>query len=335
MAPGPLMLDLESTQLTPDERELLSHPQVGGVILFARNVRDREQVGDLTADIRQLRPELLLAVDQEGGRVQRLRQGYTRFPAMAALGRKLVADPEGGAELLRDCGWLLAAEVIATGLDFSFAPVLDIDDGHCEVIADRSFSGDPAVATRAASLFIEGMHEAGMGATGKHFPGHGGVTADSHLETPRDLRSLGELETRDLIPFRQLLPVLDAVMPAHILFPAVDSHCVGFSRRWLGDILRGEMGFDGVIFSDDLSMKGADVAGGYPDKTDAALGAGCDMVLVCNNAAGARQVLVHLEKTGAAGSPRLERMRARRQWRWDELEHHDRRRSTRERLAVL
>ena len=334
MQPGPLMLDLEGTVVSTSERDLLRHPQVGGVILFARNVVDRRQVMALTAEIRGLRPDILIAVDQEGGRVQRLRDGFTRFPPMAALGRALAQDADG-ERLVRDCGWVLAAEVIASGLDFSFAPVLDVDDGHCQVIADRAFAGDPDLASRAAGLFIEGLREAGMAVTGKHFPGHGGVTADSHLETPRDSRTLDALEARDLIPFRALLAELDAVMPAHIVFPEVDDSCVGFSRRWLQDILRGELGFDGVIFSDDLSMKGADVAGGYPQKVAAALAAGCDMALVCNNRAGALEALAYLEQAPPPASSRLARMAARRQWDWQTLENAERRLATAARLSAL
>lgn len=335
MIPGPLMLDVEGLELTDRERELLRHPMTGGVILFARNVASQQQVAALTTEIRQLRPELLLAVDQEGGRVQRFRDGYTRFPAMAKLGALLEKSPSKGEALLRDSGWLLAAEVIASGVDFSFAPVLDVDDCNCDVIADRSFSPDPVLATLAARFFIQGMHEAGMAVTGKHFPGHGGVTADSHLETPRDDRTLDQLRARDIKPFASLADELDAVMPAHILFPRVDSNCVGFSPYWLQSILRGELGFRGVIFSDDLSMKGADIAGSYPAKAEAALRAGCDMVLVCNNRQGAIEVLEYLENTHQIPSSRLPAMKARKHWDWEQLAGNDRRNSVRERLALL
>lgn len=335
MLPGPLMLDLDGLALTAAERDLLRHPMTGGVILFARNFSSQQQVAALAAEIRQIRPQLLLAVDQEGGRVQRFRDGYTRFPPMAKLGALLEKSPPEGESLLRDSGWLLAAEVIASGVDFSFAPVLDVDDSTCDVIADRSFSPDPEIATRAARFFIQGMHEAGMAVTGKHFPGHGGVTADSHLETPQDDRTLEELRVRDIKPFARLANELDAVMPAHILFPRVDASCVGFSRYWLQDILRGKLGFNGVIFSDDLSMKGADMAGGYPEKTEAALQAGCDMVLVCNNRQGALEVLRYLENSGVQPSSRLPAMAARRCWSWVELEASARRQRTVRRLAAL
>jgi len=336
MAPGPLMLDLEGTSLTDGERELLTQSPVGGVIFFARNISSKEQFIALTAEVSALRPELLLAIDQEGGRVQRLREGYTILPPMQVLGNLLVTDSQRGAELLRNTGWLLAVEMIASGLDFSFAPVLDLDSSHCEVIANRSFSLDPEVAATAAGYFIEGMAEAGMAATGKHFPGHGGVTADSHLEIPYDSRSLEQLQDRDLLPFKTLSHKLQGIMPAHIVFPEVDDKAVGFSSYWLQNILRQELAFDGVIFSDDLSMKGADQMGSYAEKADAALRAGCDMVLVCNNRQGALEVLDFLQtSTELVTSSRLPVMKAQAQWQWAELMGDARWLATRETLSIL
>lgn len=325
MTAGPLMLDLDGTELTPEERELLSHPMVGGVIFFARNFESREQITALCHAIRQLRPALLLAVDQEGGRVQRFVEGYTRLPAMAKLAAADTGPGSRGQGLVHDTGWLMAAEVLASGVDFSFAPVLDVDRDQCAVIADRAFSDDPRRVAELAGRFIDGMHEAGMAATGKHFPGHGSVTADSHLEIPVDPRELPAIRARDLVPFAELADQLDAVMPAHIRFPAVDEHCVGFSRLWLQQLLRTDLGYDGVIFSDDLSMKGADVPGGYPQKAALALAAGCDMILVCNNRSGALEVIDYLERSAPQPSHRLSRMKARRQWSWQELEAHPRR----------
>jgi len=336
MAPGPLMLDLEGTSLSDDERDLLLQSPVGGVIFFARNISSKEQFIALTAEVSALRPELLLAIDQEGGRVQRLREGYTILPPMQFLGNLLVEDSQRGAELLRNTGWLLAVEMIASGLDFSFAPVLDLDSSHCEVIANRSFSLDPGIASAAAGYFIEGMAEAGMAATGKHFPGHGGVTADSHLEIPYDSRSLEQLQDRDLLPFKALSHKLQGIMPAHIVFPEVDDKAVGFSSYWLQNILRQELAFDGVIFSDDLSMKGADQMGSYAEKADAALRAGCDMVLVCNNRQGAVEVLDSLQtRAEPVVSPRLPVMKAKKQWQWSGLENDSRWQATREVLATL
>ena len=336
MAPGPLMLDLEGTSLSDTERDLLTQSPVGGVIFFARNISSKEQFMALTAEVSALRPELLLAIDQEGGRVQRLREGYTILPPMQRLGTLFTEDTTRGAELLHNTGWLLAVEMIASGLDFSFAPVLDLDSSHCEVIANRSFSPEPDITSAAAGFFIEGMAEAGMAATGKHFPGHGGVTADSHLEIPYDSRSLEQLKARDLLPFKALSPKLQGVMPAHIVFPEVDSKAVGFSSYWLQNILREELAFDGVIFSDDLSMKGADQLGTYAEKAEAALRAGCDMVLVCNNRQGALEVLEFLQtRAKSYSSPRLPVMKAQQQWHWTELMKDPRWLATRETLAAL
>lgn len=335
MSAGPLMLDLEGPELSAEERELVMRPEVGGIIMFARNIVSRGQIAELCQAIRELRAELLLAVDQEGGRVQRLREGYTLLPPMQWLGDLFRHDEQRGAELLKDTGWLMAAEVMASGFDFSFAPVLDLDRSRCEVIADRAFCDEPELAARAIACFIAGMHEAGMPATGKHFPGHGGVVADSHLETPHDLRSFDVLWRHDLLPFRVLAPHLQGVMPGHIVFPEIDTRAVGFSRYWLRDVLRGQLGFDGVIFSDDLSMKGADVAGGFDQKAEQALDAGCDMVLVCNNREGALMVADCLSARADTwpDADRLRRMKARRSWSWPVLEASDRRASIIERLA--
>jgi beta-N-acetylhexosaminidase len=325
MTLGPLMLDLDGLTLDAEEVKLLQNSFVGGIILFSRNFDSRQQITDLIKEIRSIRPELLICVDQEGGRVQRFREGFTRIPPMQLLGDRLCSgsgNPEvfSAAEaLLRDSGWLMASELLACGLDFSFAPVLDVDKAQCEVIADRSFSDDAEWATRAAALFIEGMHEAGMSATGKHFPGHGGVLADSHMETPFDSRNLVELRARDMVPFSRLSKTLDAVMPAHIVFPSVDDKAVGFSSFWLQKVLREELGFNGVIFSDDLSMKGADVAGSYADKARCALHAGCDMVLVCNNRQGAIEVLDYLSGAEIKPSSRLVAMKGQAHISWASL----------------
>jgi beta-N-acetylhexosaminidase len=324
--PGPVMLDLTGQALTAEERDLLRDPLVGGVIFFDRNIGTREAFRELIASVRELRPELLLAVDQEGGRVQRLRTGYTRLPAMQRLGETLEREPERGAWLCRETGWLLASEVLASGLDFSFAPVLDLDRAYCAVIAERAFHSVPDVAIAALRAFIGGLHEAGMAATGKHFPGHGGVRGDSHLETPRDTRPLAAIRERDLRPFIELAGELDAVMPAHILYPAADTLPAGFSRFWLQQVLRAELGFEGAIFSDDLAMKGADAIGGYTDKARTALAAGCDMVLICNDRRGALEVLAALDgpDLAADGSTRLRRMRARARPEWSALVSGDR-----------
>jgi beta-N-acetylhexosaminidase len=276
---GPLMIDVTGTEMTVAERERLRHPLVGGVILFARNYCDRDQLTALCAEIHALRsPPLLIAIDHEGGRVQRCREGFTRVPAMRRLGEWWDRDPAAATAAARDIGFTLAAELRACGVDLSFTPVLDLDYGVSGVIGDRAFHRDPHAVVALAGALIDGLHAAGMACCGKHFPGHGCVAADSHLAIPVDERSIAELAD-DLLPYRQLK--LDAVMPAHVIFPQIDSRPAGFSPVWI-DKLRNEFGHAGVIFSDDLSMEGASVAGGIVGRAQAAWDAGCDMLPVCN-----------------------------------------------------
>lgn len=300
------MLDISGTWLTAEDRQLLRQPEVGGLILFARNIEHLSQVQALCRSIRAVRPDILLAVDQEGGRVQRLRRDVIRLPAMRAFASH--ADAQRLAEI---CGWVMATEVLAVGLDFSFAPVLDLDHQRSAVVGTRSFEGDPQRASELAAAFIKGMHSAGMAATGKHFPGHGWAEADSHVAIPVDERDLDELRKQDLVPFQRLVGELDAVMPAHVLYPLVDDKPAGFSPRWLQDILRKELGFRGVIFSDDLSMAGAHVAGDAASRIEAALSAGCDMGLVCNDRGAAELALSALQRLGVRPSPALAMMRGR------------------------
>ncbi|MBB3142050.1 beta-N-acetylhexosaminidase [Halomonas organivorans] len=307
---GPVMLDLEGPRLRDEERELLVQPAVGGVILFARNVENAAQVRELCRSIREVRSDLLLAIDQEGGRVQRLREGVTRLPAMSRLGREYLAAPEVARRLCQDTGWLLGMEMAACGLDLSFAPVLDVDAGHSTVIGDRSFGGDPEIVTTLAGAFIEGLNEAGMAAVGKHFPGHGGVAADSHHELPVDERPLEALRKRDLIPFDALSSRLGGVMPAHVVYPAFDHRPAGFSPAWLG-MLRESLGFKGAIFSDDLSMAGARTAGAPAERARQALEAGCDMLLVCNDRAAALEVVAACEGRASKRAAKLRYGRAR------------------------
>lgn len=288
---GSLMMDIAGTWLTAEDRQMLRQPEVGGLIIFARNIESPRQVRELCQSIRALRPDLLLAVDQEGGRVQRLRQGFLRLPAMRAI-----ADNDNAEVLAEHCGWLMATEVLAVGLDLSFAPVLDLDHQRSAVVGSRAFEGDPQRAATLAAAFIRGMHQAGMAATGKHFPGHGWAEADSHVAIPLDERSLDDIRACDMQPFKRLVHELDAVMPAHVIYSQVDQHPAGFSRRWLQDILRGELGFEGVIFSDDLSMAGAHVVGDAGKRIEAALAAGCDMGLVCNDRASAELALSALQR---------------------------------------
>lgn len=311
MGLGPVVVDLEGICVTDVERERLSNPYVGGVILFSRNIIDYEQLRDLVAEIRGVRPELLVCVDQEGGRVQRCKDGFTRLPPMQVFDNLYRDDAPSALRLARDCGWLLSSELRTVDIDVSFAPVLDVDDQFSSVIGNRSFSNDAGNVTALSQAFIEGMHEAGMAVTGKHFPGHGGVTEDSHLELPVDSRPLAEIEGKDLLPFKHLLPSLDALMPAHIVFPAVDDqNAVGFSSLWLQGYLRSRCGYDGVLFSDCLTMAGAATVGGYPERAEAALNAGCDVILVCNSPAGVDQVLAYLAKAKFPYlSARLSKMR--------------------------
>lgn len=293
---GPVVVDLAGTELSPAETELLQDPYVGGLILFGRNCENPAQVDRLVTRVRAVREDLVIAIDQEGGRVQRLRNGLTRLPPLQKLGQCYLRDPVMAAPIIRSCAWLMASEMLSVGVDISFAPVLDADDGFSEVIGDRSFSRDTNVVDAVGSLYLDGMAEAGMAATGKHFPGHGAVKADSHHALPVDERELDAVWSADMHPFRALLPRLAAVMPAHILFKNIDPRPVGCSGFWLQQLLRERLNFAGVIFSDDLSMAGAAFAGSYSERAVAALEAGCDAVLVCNQPSEAAEVLAHLAK---------------------------------------
>ncbi len=312
MGIGPVMLDVAGKTLTAEDEARLRHPLVGGVILFARNYESPRQLAELTAAIRAVRtPPLLIAVDHEGGRVQRFRDGFTRIPPMRELGKIWDAHPKKARHLAEQAGWVLASELRAHGVDFSFTPVLDVDYGASSVIGDRAFHSDPQAIAELAHSLLQGMKKAGMATVGKHFPGHGFVKADSHLEIPVDERDYADIELCDLVPFRQMVHYgLAAVMPAHVIYPKVDAKPAGFSRRWLKDILRGELGFEGCIFSDDLSMEGATVAGGIVQRAEAALQAGADMVLVCNKPQSADELLAGLKwEMPATSKARLAHMR--------------------------
>ena len=305
---GALMLDIAGTELTQEDIELLSAPQVGGVILFARNIHSPAQVRDLTDHMRQVRPDILIAVDQEGGRVQRLKQGFTLLPAMGRFGELYQTEPERALKLAEECGWLMATEVLAVGIDFSFAPVLDLN-GVSDVIGDRAFAARPVDIIALADAFLRGMHRAGMATTGKHFPGHGSVKADSHVAAAIDSRSFSEIQQQDMQTFLQLQNQLDALMPAHVIYDQVDPNPAGFSEFWLQQVLRKDLGYDGVLFSDDLSMQAACVAGDADARIHAALVAGCDMGLVCNNRAAQRLALSAITDFPLPNQTRLERMR--------------------------
>lgn len=292
MSLGHVMLDLEGLELTAEEQELLQHPQVGGVILFSRNYESPEQLRQLVSAIRTATPRrLLLAVDQEGGRVQRFKQGFTVLPPMLQFGRLYDQNPKQARQRAHDAGWLMAAELLAFDLDFSFAPVLDLDCGISEVIGNRSFHNDSNIVAELGTAICNGMHEAGMSTVGKHFPGHGSVAADSHIAIPIDDRDYQSIAAQDLIPFQRLAGVLDGIMPAHVIYSQIDPHPAGFSAFWLQTVLRQQLKFQGAIFSDDLVMAGAEVAGNYAERAQKALAAGCDMVLVCNNRTAAVAVI--------------------------------------------
>ena len=282
---GPIMIDITGTTLSPYDIEKIAHPNTGAIILFARNYAEPRQVAELCQQIKTARNgPILIAVDQEGGRVQRFQNGFTRLPPVAAF-----AENQAVTE---DAGWLMAAELLALGVDFSFAPVLDIDCGVSQIIGNRSFSPDPELACQLASAFRKGMRSAGMAATGKHFPGHGAVALDSHLALPIDNRDLDSLYSKDILPFKQLINEgLEGIMPAHVVYPAVDELPAGFSAIWINEILRKQLGFNGAVFSDDLSMEGAACVGDFNERARLARQAGCDMILVCNNESAAEQVL--------------------------------------------
>ncbi|NNM00332.1 MAG: beta-N-acetylhexosaminidase [Gammaproteobacteria bacterium] len=314
MALGSVMLDLEGPELTARDREVLAHPLVGGVILFQRNYVDRAQLSALTAEIHGLRqPPLLVAVDHEGGRVQRFREAFCALPPAAAYGEAFDENADAGLELARDGGTVMALELRTLGIDFSFAPVLDLRNSAGSVIGNRGFHRDPAVVSRLAQAFMRGMHGAGMAAVGKHFPGHGGVAEDSHEELPVDPRSYYELASRDLVPFRTLVEAgVDAIMPAHVLYTQVDAEPAGFSKLWLDKILRQDLGYQGAVLSDDLSMGGAVGAGSMSERAERALAAGCDMVLVCNDRGGAESVIAALpHETRPVSQIRLMRLHGR------------------------
>ncbi len=288
---APLIIDVGGTALTADDRRRLVNPLVGGIIHFARNWESRAQMAALNAEVKSLRPDLLICVDHEGGRVQRFRtDDFTRLPSMRALGEAWMRDPLHATRRATATGFVLASELRAVGVDFSFAPVLDLDHGESSVIGDRSFHRDPRVVALLAKSVMHGMLQAGMSNCGKHFPGHGFVKADSHVAIPVDRRSPKAILADDARPFEWLCGTLGAVMPAHVIYPKIDKRPAGFSRKWLQEVLRGRLGFDGAIFSDDLSMEAGRYIDGqllsFTDAALAALEAGCDLVLLCNQSVG-------------------------------------------------
>ena len=311
MTLGPVMLDVVGKELTAEDIKRLQNPLVGGVILFSRNFESPAQLKALTASIHAVRqPPLLISVDHEGGRVQRFKDGFSKIPPMREFGKVWDDNPKEAKELAEDAGWILAAELRAHGVDFSFTPVLDMDYGESQVIGNRAFHVKAQAIHELAYALMQGLRRGGMPAVGKHFPGHGYVVADSHVAIPVDEREFDEIAQNDMQPFRQMIDDgIQAIMPAHVIYPKVDEKPAGFSPRWLQKVLRERLGFDGVIFSDDLSMEGAGVAGDVTARALAALNAGCDMVLLCNQPDKADELLAHLQWdiTGASRA-RLARM---------------------------
>ena len=307
------MLDPSGPVLADGDVRRLRHPAVGGAILFSRNFESSAQLQALTEDIRALRePQLLIGVDHEGGRVQRFRDGFTALPPMRTLGRLWDRDRDAARVAAHAAGYVIGAELAAHGLDFSFAPVLDLDFGGSSVIGDRALHYDPLAAAALGAALVRGLADGGMASVGKHFPGHGYATADSHVAVPTDDRPLAELLRKDIVPYERAIEAgMAGVMPAHVIYPQVDSEPAGFSRVWLRQVLRERLGFEGLVVSDDLSMEGASPGGGVAERARAALAAGCDLVLLCNDPEGQDRLLASLEGCEPAAAGRLERMRHR------------------------
>lgn len=303
---GRAFIDLEGPELTQVEREVLMHPQVGGVVLFARNYEDYPLLQALIHSIRSLRSNIILAIDHEGGRVQRFKEGFTHIPSMQRLGDHYQRCGRPSLDIIRSIAWVMAAELRCAGVDISFAPVLDVDRDASDVIGDRSFSDNVSDVTLLADAFITGMSDAKMPATGKHFPGHGSIKADSHVSVAIDSRDMDALEQKDLLPFTALAAKLGLIMPAHVIFEAIDPNPVGYSCFWLNEILRQRLRFQGVIISDDLSMVGATHIGEMPERALAAIDAGCDVVLMCNDFDNTVRTLEVMEKKSIEVSKPLE-----------------------------
>jgi beta-N-acetylhexosaminidase len=338
MSLGPIIIDLEGTVLTAEERERLIHPQAGGAVLFTRNFQSPEQLDSLVRELHGLRdPQLIVTVDHEGGRVQRFHEGFTRLPPAGVLGERYDRNPREGLALAEQSGWVMAAELRTLGVDLSFAPVLDLNRGISGVIGDRAYHRDPEVVSELARAVMRGMKSAGMSAVGKHFPGHGAVREDSHLTLPVDHRPLEDILAEDIVPFERMVYYgIAGMMPAHVVFDRVDSRPAGFSRFWLQEILRQRLGFQGIIISDDLSMAGAESMGDFGDRTRAALEAGCDMVLICNHPEGAAQALERLEGyNNPASQLRLARLHGRGGLATGELRANDHWRQASARLSSL
>ena len=313
---GRLMISIDGTTLSSSDKDLIRNRHVGGIILFTRNFHSQPQIEELCSEIKNIKNNIIIAVDQEGGRVQRFNGEYTKLPSMQVLGDYCISNND--YSFAADVGWLMSLELIASGVDISFAPVLDVDRNTSSIIGNRSFSNKPQNVVDIASHFIQGMSEAGMQATGKHFPGHGGIKEDSHIAEPIDTRSHDDLIDNDLKPFIELKDKLSAVMTAHITYPDIDNVCVSFSEIWLKNILQNNIGFNGVIFSDDLTMKGAGNIS-MDEKAIRALNAGCDMVLVFNDYKEANSVINRFEKEDMDLNSRIGMMQKTKTFNWEDL----------------
>ena len=318
---GRLMLDIDGRSLSIEDKKLISNKHVGGLIFFSKNFESFQQISNLVKEVREIKENILIAVDQEGGRVQRFNNEFTNIPSMQEIGR--FAKEHNDSSICKDIGWLISSELIATGIDINFAPVLDIDESTSSIIGNRAFSNSPDEVISMASDYIDGMHEAGMSSTGKHFPGHGGVVEDSHKELPEDIRQLDDLMSFDISPYIKLANKLDAIMCAHILFPNVDKDIPSFSKYWVKEILRNKINYDGLIFSDDLTMLGAGEES-CSEKARKSIQAGCDMVLVCNNRKEINGVINLFDELGIEPSERLSKMKKITNIDWNELNNSDR-----------
>ena len=329
---GRLMLDIDGTSLSNEDKDLLMNKHVGGLIFFSRNFESFNQITNLVHEIRNIKENIIIAVDQEGGRVQRFNKEFTKIPTMQEVAK--YANSNNDMSFLKEVGWLISSELIAAGIDLNFAPVLDIDDKTSSIIGDRAFANNALDVISLTSNFIDGMHEAGMKSTGKHFPGHGGIFEDSHIELAEDHRELDELMGLDIKPYIELCNKLDAIMCAHILFPNIDKYIPSYSRYWLKDILREKIKYNGLIFSDDLSMFGAgDLS--FANKAVKSIEAGCDMILVCNNRYEAINVIEAFEKNDIDLSKKIHLMRKTSNTDWDDLSRTNRRSVVKEKLKTI
>ena len=312
---GQIMLDIEGTSLTNDDRSILSNSQVGGIIFFSRNFESHNQIKGLISEIKSIKENIIFAVDQEGGRVQRFKNDFTLMPSLQDLSKYSDANK---IDICKEVAWLNSSELLAVGIDVNFAPVLDLDDSSSSIIGNRAFSSSSEEVVKFASSYIDGMHEAGMCSTAKHFPGHGGVIEDSHISLPEDIRSLDDLFNSDLKPYFELVNKIDAVMCAHVLFTNIDKFIPSYSRLWIDEILKNQIGFDGIVFSDDLTMVGAGNDDFFEKAYNSVL-AGCDMTLICNNREGAINAINHFEEMGVEQSNKILRMKKTKHIDWNDL----------------